>query len=232
VLVQTRSSEEETLEFLVTAEATDFIAGVVGWTDLADPAIEDRLAALRSAPGGNYLVGIRHQVHDEPDPEWLLKPSVQRGLAAVGSAGLAYDLLVRTRELPAALETARRHPSVRFVVDHMAKPRVRVGARDPAWEAALEPLAALPNVSCKLSGLVTEADWSHWTPADLAPYFLRVLGWFGPERCLFGSDWPICLLAGSYAQVSAALDEALVGLAGADRERVKAGTACEVYRLG
>jgi L-fuconolactonase len=149
----------------------------------------------------------------------------------VGRAGLVYDLLVRARELPATAATVRRNPDVRFVVDHLAKPRIAEGPADPEWEAALRPLAAEPNVFCKLSGMVTEADWSAWTPADLSPYVGKVLDWFGPERCMFGSDWPVCLLAARYRQVLAALEEALPGLDKAGRARVLGGTAEEFYRL-
>ena len=146
-------------------------------------------------------------------------------------AGLAYDLLIRPRELPAALTTARRHPELRFVVDHLAKPRIAGGPADPEWEAGLAPLAELPNVFCKLSGMVTEADWRNWRPVDLQPYVEKVLAWFGPDRCMFGSDWPVCLLAARYAQVLAALEPALKGLEEASRAKVLGGTAEEFYRL-
>jgi L-fuconolactonase len=232
VLVQTRSSLDETRDFLATAASTDFVAGVVGWVDLTDPALAENLAEIRDWPGGKVLVGVRHQVHDEPDPDWLLRPEVQRGIAAVGRAGLAYDLLVRARELPAAAATVRRNPEVRFVVDHLAKPRIADGPVDPPWEAGLRPLAGEPNVFCKLSGMVTEADWSEWTPADLSPYIGKALAWFGPERCMFGSDWPVCLLAAGYGRVLTALEEALTGLDEAGQARVLGGTAEEFYRLG
>jgi L-fuconolactonase len=201
VLVQTISSVDETREFLDVAAATDFVAGVVGWVELTSPSVTDTLASLV----GDLLVGIRHQVHDEPDPRWLLREDVQRGVSAVGQAGLVYDLLVRTRELPAALETVRRHPDVSFVIDHAAKPRIAGGVWDAAWEQALAPLSDEPNVTCKLSGLVTEADWNSWTPEQLEPYVTRVVGWFGRERCMFGSDWPVCLLAADYARVLATM---------------------------
>ena len=232
MLVQTRSSLAETREFLATAAANEFVAGVVGWVDLTDPALAEGLDQVREWPGGRLLVGVRHQVHDEPDPEWLLQPAVQRGIAAVGRAGLACDLLVRARELPAAVATVRANPDVRFVVDHLAKPRIAAGPTDAEWEAALRPLASEPNVFCKLSGMVTEADWSAWTPADLSPYIGKVLDWFGPARCMFGSDWPVCLLAASYGRVLAALEEALRGLDEPGRARVLGGTAEEFYRLG
>ena len=226
VVVQTVSSLEETRELLRAAAANEFIAGVVGWVDLTDPSVDKTLSELLGSEGGRFLVGIRHQVHDEPDPEWLLRDDVQRGIAAVGEAGLAYDVLVRTRELPAALETAKRHAGVRFVVDHAAKPRIAAGARDPAWEQALAPLAGFANVTCKLSGLVTEADWKAWTPGDLEPYVKRVLEWFGPERCMFGSDWPVCLLAAPYGNVV----KAMRSIAGNDAN-VFGDTATRVYGL-
>ncbi|OLC48638.1 MAG: amidohydrolase [Chloroflexi bacterium 13_1_40CM_4_65_16] len=226
VLVQTVSSLDETREFLETASQTDFVAGVVGWVDLTDPSVAELIASLRSAKGGDRLVGIRHQVHDEPDASWLLRDDVQRGIAAVGAAGLVYDVLVRTRELPAALATVRAHPEMRFVIDHAAKPRVAGGAWDIAWEKALAPLADEPNVSCKLSGLVTEADWKTWTREQLRPYLERVLDWFGPGRCMFGSDWPVCLLAADYAEVMATT-RAIVG----DDEDVFGGTATRTYGL-
>jgi len=231
ILVQTRSSLDETREFLATAAQHDFIAGVVGWVDLTAPDVAEQLAALGAGPGGAKLVGIRHQVHDEADPQWLARPVVRRGLAAVGEAGLAYDILVRTRELPAALAAVRNLPSVRFVIDHIAKPPIATGAIDE-WAARLKPLADSPNVFCKLSGMVTEADWKHWTARDLAPYASRVLEWFGPERCVFGSDWPVCLLAASYAHVIDACGLAIGDVPSAERERIFGGNAVELYRLG
>ncbi len=232
VLVQTRASLAETREFLATAEATDFVAGVVGWVDLAAPDVADRLAELRAGPGGGYLVAIRHQVHDEPDPAWLLRADVQRGLAAVRDAGLAYDLLVRPRELPAALGVARALPDLRLIVDHAAKPPIRSGRVEP-WASLMAPLAALPNVACKLSGLVTEANPARWTPADLAPYVERVVDRFGPERLLYGSDWPVCLLAAGYGVQLQALRATLdpLGLGESERVAIFGESAVRWYRL-
>jgi L-fuconolactonase len=230
ILVQTRSSVDETRELLATAAQHEFIAGVVGWVDLTAANVADQLASLRAGPGGAKLVGIRHQVHDEPDPEWLGRTDVRRGLTAVGEAGLAYDILVRTRELPAALAMVRDVKDVRFVIDHLAKPPIASGAIDE-WAERLEPLAAYPNVFCKLSGLVTEADWKRWTARDLAPYVSRVLDWFGVERCVFGSDWPVCLLAASYAHVIDACARAMGDLPTIDRERIFGGNAARLYEL-
>jgi L-fuconolactonase len=230
IAVQARMDVAETHELLEVAAGADFVAGVVGWVDLAGPDVAGALAELRAAPGGSRLVGIRHQVHDEADAAWLLRPEVQRGLAAVGDAGLVYDLLVRTRELPAAVETARRHPGLRFVVDHLAKPPIASGEIDE-WAAAMAPFAALGHVSCKLSGMVTEADPATWTPATLEPYVRHVLDLFGPGRCMFGSDWPVCTLVAPYERVVAALEQCLRGLAEADRASVFGATAIRVYRL-
>ena len=226
VLVQTVSSIGETVEFLAIAARHRLVAGVVGWVDLTDAEVATTIVGLRSADGGDKLVGVRHQVHDEADPDWLRRDDVQRGLAAVEEAGLAYDLLVRTRELPAAHDAARGHPDLRFVIDHAAKPRIADGPRDTEWERAMAPMAALPNVRCKLSGLVTEAGWETWTQEQLEPYITRVLDWFGPERCMFGSDWPVCVLAASYSEVL----DTIRKVAG-DDEDVFARTAMRVYGL-
>jgi L-fucono-1,5-lactonase len=230
ILVQTRSSVAETREFLATAAATPFIRGVVGWVDLTDPGVDDAIAALRAGPGGERLVGIRHQVHDEPDPAWLRRDDVRHGIGSVGRAGLTYDLLVRSRELPAAREVVAAMPDVRFVVDHLAKPPIRDGAIQP-WAELVGTFAGLPNASWKLSGLVTEADWRRWRPVDLAPAVDRVLTSVGPERLLFGSDWPVCLLAASYETVVATARELTSGLTEGERAAVFGGNASAVYRL-
>jgi len=230
ILVQTIGSLEETREFLATAAEVPFIRGVIGWVDLTDPGIGATLDALRGGHGGQWLVGIRHQVHDEPDPDWLLRPDVRRGLTAIRAADLAYDLLVRSRELPAALVVAREMPDLRFVIDHLAKPPIRSGAIEP-WASLFRPFGELPNVSSKLSGLVTEADPATWHVADLAPYVEIALDTFGPERLLFGSDWPVCLLAASYADVVAAARELTADLSTAERAAVFGGAAEAVYRL-
>lgn len=208
IVVQARSSLDETRELLQIAAVTDYVAGVVGWVDLRDPQVGQVLDELRGLPEGSYLVGIRHQVHDEPDPNWLLLPEVERGLATLEQRGLVYDLLLRTRELPAALACVQNFPKLRFVLDHLAKPNIAQGQWDD-WLRALEPLAAQPNVWVKLSGLVTETNWKHWKPQDLAPYIHQALELFGPSRCMFGSDWPVCTLAARYDQVKEALEWAL-----------------------
>jgi L-fuconolactonase len=234
VLVQAVGVLEETEELLATAaaDADGLITGVVGWVDLTGPDVAATLARLAAGAGGRHLVGIRHQVHDEADPDWLLRPEVLRGLRAVAEAGLVYDLLVRSRELPAARRAAERLPELSFVVDHAAKPAIAAGEWEP-WSTRIGEIAALPHVSCKLSGLVTEARHPGWTADDLAPYVARLVELFGPVRLLFGSDWPVCTLAASYRSV---LDTARTCLARADLgepecAEVLAGTAVRVYGL-
>jgi L-fuconolactonase len=230
ILVQTRSSEAETAEFLAVAARTPFIRGVVGWVDLTAASVQDAIAALRAGPGGGRLVGIRHQVHDEPDARWLLREDVLRGIRAVGDAGLAYDLLVRPRELPVALEVARRLPDVRLVIDHLAKPPIATGALEP-WRDRIARFAGLDQVAAKVSGLVTEAAWSSWTAADLQPVVDHALEVFGPDRLLFGSDWPVCLLAASYAEVVEAARTTLTGLSADEETRVMGANATRIYGL-
>jgi len=200
VLVQARGARAETRSLLDIAASTPFVLGVVGWVDLT-----------RDVDGSlDGLVGVRHQVEDEPDPSWLLRDDVQRGIAAVGEAGIVFDLLVRDQQLPAAVETVRRHPDVRFVLDHVAKrPR-----DDAAWSKGVAALAELPNMTCKLSGLFTEFD-----PKGTVAHALE---WFGTDRCMFGSDWPVCLLESEYGDALA-----VVG----DDEDVLAGTAIRTYGL-
>jgi L-fuconolactonase len=230
IVVQARASIDETRALLATAERTPFMLGVVGWVDLASADLAADIAALREAPGGRLLVGVRHQVHDEPDAAWLLRPEVQRGIARVGGEGLAFDLLVRAREMPAAIELVRRHPDVRFVLDHVGKPALREGASE-RWHALIGALAEHENVACKLSGIVTEADWRGWRAADLQPDLRYALERFGPERSLFGSDWPVCLLAASYGEVLGIVRAAIDELDATGRSAVLGRTAVRVYRL-
>jgi L-fuconolactonase len=221
--------EAETEEFLALASSSGgLIAGVVGWVELTDPGVADALARLRALPGGQRLVGVRHQVQDEPDPGWLSRPAVRRGLRAVAEAGLAYDLLVLVPQLPEALTAVRDLPEGRFVLDHAAKPPIAAGAMEP-WADALAELARLPNVSCKLSGLVTEARWDDWDAERIRPYADHVLASFGPDRVMFGSDWPVCELAASYAEVRGLADELLEGLSPSERDAVLWTTATRVY---
>lgn len=230
VLVQTVTVPEETPEFLALAHSSELVAGVVGWTDLTAPDIADTLAALRELPGGDRLVSLRHQVQGEPDPRWLLRPDVQRALAAVADAGLVYDLVVQPHQLPAAVRAAELLPGLTFVLDHAGKPQIATGQQHP-WADDLRALAALPNTVCKLSGLVTEADRHDWTVKDLRPYAGTVLDAFGPGRLMFGSDWPVCRLAATYTEVVETALALLDGLADDERDAVLATTAERVYGL-
>lgn len=230
IAVQTVADLEETRELLAVAAGGEMVAGVVGWADLTDPTLPEVLDELRRGPGGDRLVGIRHQVHDEEDPRWLLRPDVLRGLDAVGAAGLVYDLLVRPRELPAAVNVARAHPEMRFVLDHIGKPRIADGA-DEEWAESMAAFEQLPHVACKLSGMVTEADRERWRPSDLAPFVERVRAWFGDERLMFGSDWPVCTLVASYEQVRDALMTALGPTPDETLAAIFGGNAARIYRL-
>ncbi len=199
VLVQTVAVAAETPELLALAADDPLVAGVVGWTDLTSPAIAEELAQLRSGRGGEYLVGIRHLVQSEPDPDWLRRPDVIRGLGQVARAGLCYDLLVLPHQLAAASFAAAAVPGLTFVLDHAGKPPIASNTLQP-WAAAVGALAARPNTVCKLSGLVTEAATA--APATaFVPFADVILSAFGADRIMFGSDWPVCLLASDYASV-------------------------------
>ncbi|MGJ5206681.1 amidohydrolase family protein [Bradyrhizobium sp. HKCCYLR20261] len=230
ILVQTRSSLDETSEFLGIAAATPFIAGVVGWVDLTDPDLASTLDRLRTLPGGDKLVGIRHQVHDEDDAAWLDRTDVRRGLEFVFAHDLTYDLLVRTRELPAAIAAARAYPQGRFVLDHCAKPPIATGF-DQVWADRIAELAACQNVWCKVSGLATEAVWTDWDAERLFPYVQHVARGFGADRLIFGSDWPVCLLAGRYGVVKTALEHCLTQLGSETRGKAFGPNAAAAYRL-
>ncbi|WP_020666726.1 amidohydrolase family protein [Amycolatopsis nigrescens] len=227
VLVQTVSSAEETREFLDIAAAEPLIAGVVGWVDLAAPDVPERLAELAGRGG---LVGIRHQVEDEADPDWLNRPEVRRGLSAVSAAGLVYDLLVGQHQWAAALATVDALPELRFVLDHAGKPPIANGPWQP-WAGALAELARRENVACKLSGLVTEADWEQWRVGQLRRHAEHILDSFGPRRVLFGSDWPVCELAAAYQVVRDAAVSLTGGLSDDERAEVFEHTARRVYHL-
>ncbi|MGY8706982.1 amidohydrolase family protein [Bradyrhizobium sp. 18BD] len=230
IVVQCRSALEETEEFLRIAHATPSVIGVVGWADLTEAALGDTLDGLRASPGGNKLVGIRHQVHDEADPDWLLREDVQRGLTAVFAHELAYDLLVRTRELPAAIATAQAFPQARFVLDHAAKPPIADGG-SAEWSDRIKALATCGNVWCKISGLATEAVWNDWDAERLFPFVAHAANCFGEDRLIFGSDWPVCLLAGSYGEIKSALEACLAKLGANVREKAFGGNAKAAYRL-
>jgi L-fuconolactonase len=229
VLVQTVTVAEETPELLLLADQTPQIGGVVGWVDLTAPDVADGLAFLQDAPGGRFLVGIRHQVQLEPDPQWLCRPDVRRGLAAVEAAGLTFDLLVTSSQLPAAINTVRALPDLTFALDHAGKPPIISGETEP-WGTRISELGDLANCFVKLSGLVTEAS-PDWRMEDLAPYGSLLLEAFEPSRIMFGSDWPVCLLTATYGEVLAASEELMYELSADERADVFGGTAERCYGL-
>ncbi len=198
IAVQADQSEAETEFLLSITESHSFIAGIVGWVDLRSDNIADRLAYFS---GFDRLVGFRHIAQAEPDDYFLLHQDFVRGLRQLQPYGYTYDLLVYPRQLPAAIELTARLPGQAFVLDHIGKPHIGNGHYG-GWKQQIRELAAHPNVYCKLSGIITEADWQNWTPEMCRPYLDAVFEAFGPRRLMFGSDWPVCLLAGSYTQVT------------------------------
>jgi L-fuconolactonase len=222
VAVQARQTLEETRWLLELAEQSPSILGVVGWVDLRSPDVRSQLKAFSQS---SKLVGVRHVVQSEPDDRFLLQPDFLRGISALEEFDLAYDILIYTGHLPVAAEFVERFPHQRFVLDHLAKPPIKNGEID-FWAQGIRRLAAFPNVFCKLSGLVTEADWQHWTPDQIAPYLDVAFESFGPERLMVGSDWPVCLVAGTYPRVVAIVKDYLrlhslesAGVLGANAQR-------------
>jgi L-fuconolactonase len=230
VVVQTVSDEAETVELLALCSQFTRPSAVVGWVDLRADSVGERLDALRKGPGGGFLRGIRHQVHDEADPEWITRDDVRRGIRAVGERGLVYDLLLRPHHLAAATATAERLDDVLFVLDHAAKPAIGRGEWEP-WASDLRTFARLPNTRVKLSGLLTESDWQAWSVDQLRPYVHEILDAFGPDRVMLGSDWPVCTLVVSHHDALAAHESALPELTPAERHAVRAATAVAVYQL-
>ena len=226
IAVQTRQTLEETRWLLALAGQHAFIAGVVGWVDLRAADLDAQLEAVTTHP---KLVGIRHIVQAEPD-DFLLGDTFRRGVARLARHGLTYDILVYARQLRAAIDFAEALPDQRLVLDHLGKPDIRNGAFD-GWRRDLDRLAALPNVCAKLSGLVTEADWRHWTVASLHRYINAALDSFGPERLMIGSDWPVCTVAGEYGDVLDVVRSALAGRPPAERDAVLGGTAQRFWNL-
>ncbi|MBM3850224.1 MAG: amidohydrolase [Verrucomicrobia bacterium] len=197
IAVQARQSLAESWSLLGLADADPTVKAVVGWVDLQSERVEESLAALAAHP---RLAGVRHVAQDEPDDGFLVRPAVVRGIGALRQFDLTYDLLIYPRQLPAAIELVRHFPEQPFVLDHIAKPLIRDGLIEP-WASQIRELARHPNVCCKVSGMVTEADHRNWKADDFRPYLDVVFETFRPERLMFGSDWPVCLLAGSYEQV-------------------------------
>jgi L-fuconolactonase len=228
VAVQAEQSERETDSLLGLAECTRTILGVVGWFDLRARDVCERLEHYSQFQS---LVGFRHVVQAEPDDRFLLRDDFLRGIAHLGRYGYTYDILIHPRHLPVAVAFVEKFPAQRFVIDHLAKPDIRGGSGFDAWRDGMRALAQHRNVYCKASGMVTEADWSNWKPADCAPYLDVVFDAFGMDRVMFGSDWPVCLVAASYAQVCGTLDEYTRTLSHADRDKIFFANAARFYGL-
>jgi L-fuconolactonase len=228
VIVQAHQSVEETKWLLEIARQAPFVAGVVGWVDLTDPAVGHTLDELQQDP---HFKGVRHIWHDEPQDDWLARSSAVRGLKEVASRGLTYDFLVRPRHLKFVLPIMDRVPDLRAVIDHIAKPDILHREVEP-WLSSLRRVASIPGMMCKVSGMVTEADHHGWTHEDLKPYIAHVLGMFGWDRLMYGSDWPVCLLAGTYPKVIEATRSGLASLRPHEKAAVFGGNAVRFYGLG
>lgn len=229
VLVQSVARTDESERLLATARDDDLVAAVVGWVDLTGD-VPAQLEGLHAGYGGHLLRGVRHLVQDEPDPQWLLREDVLVGLRALVDADLPYDVVVRPPQLPAAVELSRRLPGLRLVLDHAGKPDLASGDLED-WSRDVRDLARSEQVACKVSGLVTEANHQRWSSADLRPAWDTVLDAFGPRRLLFGSDWPVCLLAASWDRWAAAVGEFIAALSPDEADALLTTTATATYRL-
>ncbi len=227
VSVQAAQTEQETQFLLDQANKHAFIRGVVGWVDLQDEAVATRLEHWTSYP---KFVGVRHIVQAETDEHFLLRPAFLRGVRLLSELNLTYDLLIHEGQLPVARSFVDQLPEAKLVIDHLAKPKIATHELSP-WKENIQALAERPNVYCKLSGLVTEADWSNWQPSDLYPYLDVVVEAFGTERVMVGSDWPVCLLAASYAQVKELMDQYFASFTAAEQARVYGENTIDFYQL-
>ena len=227
VAVQACQLVEETEALLVMAEEYDFIRGVVGWVDLRDPNVEAQLERFKDQA---KMVGIRHVVQDEPDARFVLREDFMRGIGKLRAYDLMYDILIFPHQLPATIELVQRFPEQVFILDHMAKPYIKDGQMSP-WDSDIKKLASCENVSCKISGMVTEADWHHWTAEDFRPYMEVVLEAFGAERLTIGSDWPVCTLAGQYGAVVSIAADFIAQLSDHEQKAIWEGNPERIYDL-
>jgi L-fuconolactonase len=225
IAVQARQVIEESDWLLSLADRHETVKGVVGWVDLRSDRVEADLERLAKHP---KFVGVRHVVQEEPDDNFMLGREFQRGISKLAAFGLTYDILIYPKQLAAALRLAENFPAQPFVLDHIAKPPIKTGASEP-WAAQLRRLAQLPNVHCKVSGLLTEADHQAWQPEQFRPYLDTVFAAFGPARLMYGSDWPVCLFAGSYEQAYRLVDDYAQGLTDEQRVGLFGGNAAAFY---
>jgi len=231
VAVQARQSVEESRWLLSLAKTHPFIRGVVGWVDLRGERVADDLAALAD---DEKFVGVRHVVQDEPDPRFVLGEAFVRGVRSLHQFGLTYDLLLYPHQLRFAIELVGLLPEQPFVLDHLAKPGIRPPQKAGAiadWQRDIEALARHDNACCKLSGLVTEAVWRQWQRTEFLPYLDVALAAFGPDRLMFGSDWPVCLLSADYADVAGIIEDFVETLSPTEQDQVWGTTARRFYRL-
>lgn len=228
VAVQARQSVSETEWLLSVAESAPLVLGVVGWAPLIDPHFSGWLDKWKGRP---LLKGLRHVLHDEADDNYMLRSDFNRGVRALSAYGLCYDLLIFERHLPQTITFVDGHPNQIFILDHIAKPRIRDGVLEP-WKKNLSALAKRPNVFCKLSGMVTEASWADWSTASLQPYYDHVLEAFGPSRIMFGSDWPVLNLAGGYARWIQIVGKWVSQLTTTEAAAILRDTAISAYHLG
>ncbi|WP_255460846.1 amidohydrolase family protein [Edaphobacter albus] len=227
IAVQARQTLEETHWLLELADRHQEICGVAGWAPIASPEFRASLEALVGQP---KLKGLRHIVQAEPDENFILREDFNRGIRILHGTGLVYDILIYERHLPQAIAFVDRHPDQVFVLDHIAKPRIGEGALEP-WATQIRELAKRENVFCKISGMVTEADWKRWTPEGLRPYLDTVVEAFGPKRLMVGSDWPVCLVACGYAQWFHLLEQYFTGFSVQERDAVFGDNARRVYGI-
>ena len=227
IAVQARQSVLETAWLLELADQYPFIRGVVGWVDLCNPQLRQQLEQF--APHRRFC-GVRHVIHDEPDDQFMLREDFGHGIGLLAEFNLAYDLLLFPRHLRPACDLVARYPRQRFVLDHVAKPRIKDGVMEP-WARDIRRLAAFPNISCKASGMVTEAQWHAWKPADFSPYLDIVFEAFGTDRVMIGSDWPVCTLSAPYEQVMSVVTDYIRRLTIDEQEKVLGKNASEYYRV-
>jgi L-fuconolactonase len=227
VAVQARQQIAETEFLLNVARENPLVRGVVGWVDLSNDAVNADLERFAADP---KLKGVRHVLHDEPDDAYMLRPDFNRGVARLIDYGLTYDILIFERHLENAIRFVDQHPLQVFIVDHCAKPGIREGLISP-WREQIVELARRENVCCKISGMVTEADWQNWTAEQLQPYIDILLRAFGPNRLMFGSDWPVMLVACPYLKWVRVMERAISTLSPEERNRIMGGVAIDTYRL-
>jgi L-fuconolactonase len=227
IAVQARQTVEESRWLLELADANPMIKGVVGWVDLRSETVEEQLARFAEHP---KFVGVRHVVQDEPDDRFMVRPDFLRGIGWLKQFDLTYDILIFPKQLPAAIELVKQFPDQPFVLDHLAKPRIKEGIMSP-WREQVRELSKFPNVTCKVSAMITEADWERWKPVDFRPYLDLIFSTFGEDRLMYGSDWPVALLAGNYERVYGLVDDYLEPLTSTAKAKFFGGNAAHFYGL-